>query len=109
MSADIETLQARSTTLNVRLENRKAVEKCLGPLVEDLSIPPSVVSKIAEGHIDDSWPKALSELEKRSVAYKKNTNQPESKAMADLGPLLEKLILKVYHILRFLFTSRARR
>ncbi len=29
VSADIETLQARSTGLNVRLENRKAVEKGL--------------------------------------------------------------------------------
>jgi hypothetical protein len=95
VSADIETLQARSTTLNIRLENRKAVEKCLGPLVEDLSISPVVVSKIAEGHIDDTWAKALSELDKRSVAYKKSADQTESKAQADLGPLLEKLILKV--------------
>ena len=95
VSADIESLQARSTTLNVKLENRKAVEKCLGPIVEELSVPPHVVSKIAEGHIDETWAKVLSDLDKRVTAQRKNTNQTESKAMAELGPLLEKLTLKV--------------
>ncbi|KAK1766718.1 Sac2 family-domain-containing protein [Phialemonium atrogriseum] len=94
VSADIETLQARSTTLNIKLENRKAVEKCLGPIVEDLSISPAVVSKIAEGHIDDVWVKALSELDRRAAAHKKNAAQTDTKALADLGPLLEKLVLK---------------
>lgn len=95
VSADIETLQARSTALNVRLGNRKTVEKGLGPVVEELSVSPLVVSKIAEGHIDESWIKVLAEVERRAEAYKKNPNQRQSKSLADLGPLLEKLTLKV--------------
>ena len=95
VSADIESLQARSTALNVRLENRKAVEKSLGPVVEELSVSPVVVSKISEGHIDESWVKVLAEVDKRNAAYRKNSNQGQSKAMADLGPLLEKLSQKV--------------
>jgi septal ring factor EnvC (AmiA/AmiB activator) len=95
VSADIESLQARSTALTVRLENRKAVERGLGPVVEELSVSPDMVSKISEAHIDESWVKLLSELDKRTVAHKKNAAQTESKAMADLGPLLEKLTLKV--------------
>lgn len=96
VSADIESLQARSTALNVRLENRKAVEKALGPIVEELSVSPMVVSKIAEGHIDEAWIKTLAEVDKRAMAHKKNSQQQtQNKALADTGPLLEKLVLKV--------------
>lgn len=96
MSADIETLQARSQALNVRLENRQALEKRLGPLVEELSVSPHVVSTIAEGHIDEVWVKALAEVDRRSEAYNKALKgEGQTKAMADLGPLLEKLRLKV--------------
>ncbi|OLN95597.1 Vacuolar protein sorting-associated protein 52 B [Colletotrichum chlorophyti] len=101
VSADIETLQSRSTALNVRLENRKAVEKAFGPVVEELSVSPSVVSKIAEGHIDEAWVKALAEVDKRATAYKKNTaSSHNSKAWEDLGPLLERLTMKAIERIR---------
>ncbi|KAK8059359.1 Vps52/Sac2 family protein [Apiospora saccharicola] len=95
VSADIETLQARSTALNVRLENRKAVEKGLGPVVEEISVSPVVVSMIAESHIDEAWLKALAEVDKRATAYKKiAAGAQNSRGLQDLGPLLEKLVLK---------------
>ncbi|KAK0671065.1 putative vacuolar protein sorting-associated protein 52 [Cercophora samala] len=101
VSADIESLQARSTALNVRLENRKAVEKALGPIVEELSVSPMVVSKIAEGHIDEAWIKTLAEVDKRAMAHKKNSQQQtQNKALADIGPLLEKLVLKAVERIR---------
>ncbi|KXX82152.1 Vacuolar protein sorting-associated protein 52 B [Madurella mycetomatis] len=100
VSADIESLQARSTALNVRLENRKAVEKSLGPIVEELSVSPMVVSKISEGHIDEAWVKLLAEVDKRTTAHKKNSQQTPSKALADIGPLLEKLVLKAVERIR---------
>lgn len=58
---------------------------------------PLVVSKIAEGPIDEAWLKALNEVDRRSEAYKKATKSGygQSRAAADLGPLLEKLTLKV--------------
>jgi len=95
VSADIETLQARSTALNLRLENRKAVERGLGPIVEELSVSPAVVSKIAEGHIDEHWVQALKEVDRRAASYRNNPAQKQGKALADLGPLLEKLLQKV--------------
>jgi len=95
VSADIESLQARSSALTVRLENRKAVEKGLAPVVEELSVSPDFVSRISEGPIDETWVKLLSDLDRRTAAHKKNASQLESRAMADLGPLLEKLTLKV--------------
>ncbi|XXG99282.1 hypothetical protein Hte_005619 [Hypoxylon texense] len=101
VSADIETLQARSTALNVRLENRKAVEKGLGPVVEEISVSPTVVSKIADGHIDESWVKIVAEIDRRVTAQKKNASSAQnSKGLQDLGPLLEKLVLKAVERIR---------
>ncbi|AEO67018.1 a5ae9709-9914-4c60-a935-81fd8966bee7 [Thermothielavioides terrestris] len=100
VSADIESLQARSSALNVRLENRRAVEKALGPIVEELSIPPTAVSKISEGHIDEAWVKVLAEVDKRATAQKKNAQHAQTKALADVGPLLEKLVLKAVERIR---------
>ncbi|OTA58365.1 Vps52-domain-containing protein [Hypoxylon sp. EC38] len=101
VSADIETLQARSTALNVRLENRKAVEKGLGPVVEEVSVSPAIVSKIADDHIDESWMKVVAEIDKRATAHKKSTSNAQgSKGLQDLGPLLEKLVLKAIERIR---------
>ncbi|KAK1516133.1 Vps52/Sac2 family protein [Colletotrichum paranaense] len=101
VSADIETLQSRSAAMNVRLDNRKAVEKAFGPVVEELSVSPHVVSKISEGQIDETWVRMLAEVDKRATAYKKSvSNQGESKAWADLGPLLEKLTMKAVERIR---------
>ncbi|KAI2473107.1 Vps52-domain-containing protein [Annulohypoxylon bovei var. microspora] len=107
VSADIETLQARSTALNVRLGNRKAVEKGLGPVVEEISVSPTVVSKVADGHIDESWVKVVAEIDKRATAHKKNASSAQgSKGLQDLGPLLEKLVLKAIERIRDFFVSQ---
>ena len=65
VSADIETLQARSTALNVRLENRKAVEKGLGSVVEEVSVSP--VLKGGKTVIPDA---AIQSVRKNTVALK---------------------------------------
>ncbi|KAK4694546.1 vacuolar protein sorting-associated protein 52, partial [Lecanoromycetidae sp. Uapishka_2] len=89
VSAEIETLQSRSTALNTKLENRRVVEKLLGPAVEEISISPAVVKKISEGAIDQAWIKALEDLEKRSKAIDDKLQGPDKMlAASDLKPLL---------------------
>lgn len=101
VSAEIETLQSRSTALNTKLDNRKVVEKLLGPAVEDISISPAVVRKISEGPIDDGFVRALSELEKRSKTINaKSKEQTTAKALEDVKPLLEDLINKAVERIR---------
>jgi hypothetical protein len=96
VSAEIETLQARSTALSVRLENRKLVKSGLGPIVEEISVSPAVVKKIVEGMIDEAWVRALAEVEKRSKAMDvKSKEQRNIKGVRDLKPLLENLVNKV--------------
>lgn len=92
VSAEIESLQNRSIALNTKLENRKVVEKLLGPAVEDISISPAVVRKIAEGPVDEGFVRALAEVEKRSKTINdKAQDHPDLMAVKDVKPLLDDL------------------
>ncbi|ODA78514.1 hypothetical protein RJ55_05895 [Drechmeria coniospora] len=102
VSADIEYLQARSTALSRRLQHRQEVEKTLSPFVDELCISPDIISKISTGHIDDSWAKMLSVVDKKSVMHARKTSlgAPRSKASEELGPLLERLTMKAIERVR---------
>ncbi|KAL1628690.1 Vacuolar protein sorting-associated protein 52 [Neofusicoccum ribis] len=101
VSSEIETLQNRSLSLTTKLENRKVVEKLLGPAVEEISISPAVVRRIAEGPVDDGFSKALQELEKRSKAVNAKPNDDSNvKALNDLKPLLVDLTNKAVERIR---------
>lgn len=101
VSSEIETLQDRSTTLNNKLENRKAVEKVLGPEVEAFGIPPGVVRKITEGAVDDQWIRALQELERRSRSISaKITEGKDIKAAQDVQPFIQDVSTKAVERIR---------
>ncbi|KUL88492.1 hypothetical protein ZTR_05388 [Talaromyces verruculosus] len=87
VSAEIETLQTRSVQLNAKLENRRNVERLLGPAVEDISISPNAIRTITDGLIDEKWVKALNEIEARSISIEKSGGT-SLKAVDDVKPLL---------------------
>jgi hypothetical protein len=96
VSAEIETLQLRSTALSSRLENRKVVEKLLVHVIQEIAIAPAVVRSIVEGPIDEEWLKALAELEKRSKAINGKLKSSETiKAVTDIKPFIDNLNAKV--------------
>lgn len=101
VSAEIESLQNRSIALNTKLENRKTVEKLLGPAVEDISISPAVVRKIAEGPVDEGFVRALGEIEKRSrIVNARAKEQPDLGALSDIKPLLDNLTSRAVERIR---------
>jgi len=91
VSAEIETLQSRSSSMNERLKNRKKVEKLLGPTVDKFIISPKVVKKISEGPVDDAYVQALDELQRRTQALANAGDVKGVQAVEDLKPLLENL------------------
>ncbi|RMZ81065.1 hypothetical protein DV738_g2351, partial [Chaetothyriales sp. CBS 135597] len=101
VSAEIESLQQRSAQLNTQLENRRHVEKILGPAVESITISPATVRAIAEGPIDDGFVRTLKEVETRSTRLedKKNESEPV-KALEDVKPLLQDLKAKAVERIR---------
>jgi hypothetical protein len=101
VSAEIEELQARSIHLNAKLDNRRNVEKLLGPAVEEVSLSPFTVRSIAEGSIDETFVKAINEVEARSLVIDaKEKNSEQVKALQDLKPLLEDLKAKAIERIR---------
>jgi hypothetical protein len=101
VSAEIESLQNRSIALNTKLENRKVVEKLLGPAVEGISISPAVVRKIAEGPVDEGFVRALADVEKRSKTVNdKAKEHPDLMAIKDVKPLLDDLINRAVERIR---------
>ena len=89
VSAEIESLQTRSVQLNAMLENRRNVERLLGPAVEEISISPRAVRLIAEGPIDENWVRALNEIDSRTTSIEaKISSSSNIKAIDDVRPLL---------------------
>ncbi|KIW41489.1 uncharacterized protein PV06_07040 [Exophiala oligosperma] len=101
VSAEIENLQARSIQLNAKLDNRRNVERLLGPAVEDVSLSPYTVRAIAEGPIDETFLKALNEIEARSaIVAAKEKKSEQVKALQDLKPILDDLKAKAIERIR---------
>jgi vacuolar protein sorting-associated protein 52 len=101
VSAEIENLQTRSVQLNAKLDNRRKVEKLLGPTVEEISLSPVVVRTISERPVDEDFVRALKEVENRSaaIAAKRSETEPV-KALEDIKPLLDDLKAKAVERIR---------
>ena len=96
VSAEIETLQNRSTTLNTKLENRKIVERLLGPTLENITISPAVVRRLTQDPIDSDWVAALEILEQRSFTISRRLKESDQiLAASDLLPLMGDLTNRV--------------
>ena len=96
VSAEIETLQSRSVQLSSQLENRKNVERLLGPTVEAISISPKAIRTVSDGPIDQEWIKALNEIESCASNIETNSSLYNNvKAIEDVKPVLSELKDKV--------------
>lgn len=110
VSAEIETLQTRSTQLNAMLDNRRNVERLLGPAVEEISISPKTVRTIVEGPMDENWVRALNEIDARTTSIEaKASSSSGFKAIEDVRPLLVDVKNKVRSILWSLVESKEER
>jgi vacuolar protein sorting-associated protein 52 len=109
VAAEIETLQARSVQINEKLENRRHVEKLLGPTVEEISISPRTVRIISEGPIDENWVHALNDMESRATSVAaKAANSTSIRAIQDVKPLLTDLKDRVRYATRIPFLPLAK-
>ncbi|CAI2179528.1 12012_t:CDS:10 [Funneliformis geosporum] len=110
ISSEIQTLQTKSISMNIRLKNRTAVEQKLNTVLEGtiISMPHFkfvLFRKITEGDVDEIWLSYLTELNKK-MTYVKRNQKKNVKAIKDVGPELEKLRLKATEKIRdFLLTK----
>ena len=109
VSAEIETLQSRSTVLNAKLDSRRSVEKLLGPYVEQIALSPVVIKKISDGPIDEAWVKALDELQARAKAIESGKTELQiTRAASDLKPLIKEISTRAVERIRDHFAAKIR-
>jgi len=93
ISSDIKHLQDESMSMNVKVRNRKAAEKKLSKFIEQVVIPPDLITNICDAEVNDSYLEFLLALNKK-IDSVQSENVKETKPASDIEPQIEKLRLK---------------
>ncbi|XP_065510856.1 vacuolar protein sorting-associated protein 52 homolog [Caloenas nicobarica] len=94
ISCEIRTLQEQSVAMTLRLRNRRAVRRQLGRLLDQLVVPPTMISTILEVPVTEpEFLEQLQELNGKIDSVKEQAFR-ETVACADVQHVLEKLKIK---------------
>jgi len=105
ISAQIKYLQDESLSMNVKLRNRKAAELQLSEFIQQIVVPPELISNICESEVNESYLEYVLELNKK-VSFAKQDSTAMTSACADIAPELEKLRLKSVQKIRDFLLGR---
>eukprot|EP01104_Vermistella_antarctica_P010462 TRINITY_DN279_c1_g4_i1.p1 TRINITY_DN279_c1_g4~~TRINITY_DN279_c1_g4_i1.p1 ORF type:complete len:919 (-),score=301.86 TRINITY_DN279_c1_g4_i1:59-2785(-) len=109
ISDEIKYLQDKSSSMSVKLKNRKDVGRQLSTYLEELVLPAHIVKQICEEDVNEAYLEYLTELNKRVEFFDLQTTKAKRdvpQSCQDIEPELERLRLKaVYKIRIFLFTK----
>lgn len=90
ISAQIKYLQDESLSMNVKLRNRKAAEAQLSGFIQQIVVPPDLISAICESEVNEAYLEYVIELNKK-VTFAKQESTSMTSACADMAPELEKV------------------
>ncbi|KAJ3300194.1 Vacuolar protein sorting-associated protein 52 [Borealophlyctis nickersoniae] len=93
ISAEIETLQEQSQTMNIKLKNRTAMQQMLNSVFNGIVLSPDLIRKISEGEVNEFFLQHLADLNAK-MTYVKNQQGRHIHSLKDVGPELERLRLK---------------
>jgi len=105
ISAQIKFLQDESLAMNVKLRNRKSAEGELSSFIQQIVVPPDLISSICEGEVNEAYLEYVIELNKK-VAFARKDSTAMTSACADIAPELEKLRIKSVHKIRNFLLAR---
>ncbi|KAL1530751.1 hypothetical protein AB1Y20_001650 [Prymnesium parvum] len=105
ISAQIKYLQDESLSMNVKLRNRKAAESQISGFIQQIVVPPNLISAICEGEVNEAYLEYVTELNKK-VAFSKLDSTAMTTACADISPELEKLRQKSVQKIRDFLLQR---
>ena len=105
ISAQIKFLQDESLSMNVKLRNRKAAEAQLSSFIEQIVVPPDLITAICESEVNEAYLAYVLELNKK-VAFVKEESTAMTSACADMAPELEKLRAKSVQKIRDFLLQR---
>eukprot|EP00965_Chrysotila_dentata_P116455 3849494-Pleurochrysis_carterae.AAC.1 len=105
ISAQIKYLQDESLSMNVKLRNRKTAESQLSSFIQQIVVPPELITNICEAEVNEAYLEYVLELNKK-VAFAKKDSTAMTSACADIAPELEKLRIKSVHKIRDFLLGR---
>ena len=105
ISAQIKYLQDESLSMNVKLRNRKAAEAQLSSFIQQIVVPPELITNICESEVNEAYLEYVMELNKK-VAFSKRESTTTTTACADMAPELEKLRTKPVQKIRDFLLQR---
>ena len=96
ISEEVGNLQRQSEAFNVSLKNRQALEQSMHEYLQTILLPEELINDLCNDDIDADTPSYLKKVSQLEVMLRKTKGQiPESKALIEVKPELEKLKFKV--------------
>lgn len=94
LSREIRHLQDQSTSMGVKLGNRKSVRHYLSQMVDELVVPEEMISIICSGNLaDQSYMEQLHQLQ-RKIKFAREQSFHDTKACSDVHQVIENLRIK---------------
>lgn len=94
ISTEIRSLQEQSSSMSVRLKNRRVVQERLGDFIQHVGIPPPLIFGIVQGEIGEEFLRHLEALAGKLEYVAKDDTARFSAAYRDVAPELERLKVK---------------
>ena len=105
ISAQIKFLQDESLSMNVKLRNRKAAETQLSSFIQQIVVPPDLITNICESEVNEAYLAYVVMLNQK-VTFAKQESTAMTSACADMAPELEKLRSKSVQKIRDFLLQR---
>jgi hypothetical protein len=65
ISSEIKSLQEQSLGMSIKLRNRKAAERRLGVFVEEITVPPELITSVLDDEVSEPYLERLVDLDRR--------------------------------------------
>lgn len=94
ISSEIKSLQEMSTSMGVKLRNRKAAEAKLAHVMDELVVPPQLIASIVDGEVNEGYAQSLQSLDRKLQFALHDPAAQGCAALQDVLPELERLRAK---------------
>lgn len=108
-TTELGFIRHKSTELKSLLENNSKKLSKISPLVNDLIIPPKVISSIIYDKINSSWQDNISFLKDKKEIYAKYKNEQNEKTSNDLLPLDFEKLCELLELLKDVILERSKK
>ena len=91
ISSEIRHIQEQSSSLNVKLKNRRALHERLSVFAENIAIPPALIDTVLDAPVDEHFLPCLTLLHRKLTFVRTNEEAQRSQAYQEVAPELAKL------------------